>query len=530
MAEDYRAQLHRYTFDPWTRRRQLRKLLLVALVRWLLTASIVGAFYGVLVHYSSKEAMLRDKKRTFNAVITALSITLSLNLASSLKAMAGDARWWFLSLRDWSLVEADLILESEYMSHLFKLAYETKLWSVRLAVLSWMLLNLAAQIAVATLGLFYTVDSATTVTITRPGIVAIPSLTEIDTDRVVTDESQDLGALRYTANSYGQVALAWDAGSMAEVPKPNVVWDPNGPLIYCGSDYCEYVFFEGTPVQHHRYLAVATNRTVRASAVCDSFRVTKGGDGRGSDIVLSNGTTVAIPARNGAAQTTFMTDDNQSLGLATARIRAFEASEEKPWFYDCTVTIGRVSNVQIPAHELGVNVSSLAASAIALQGYGASSAANTTQQFQSYPAESTYGDPQGGNTTGMSLLLASFAAGVIGVTAQANDYILAPGLQPLRGVALHVSDWGYVHMVLCLVAGVHFVLALVSVWLADKVAVPSHSMLAMVELLRPVSQKLGYRCPEPTDVLRGSEPTLRYGQLGNGSYSFHTDCAFADYP
>lgn len=534
MAEEYKAQLHKYTFDPFMRRRQLRKLLFLALTRWLLTASVIGALYGVLVHYSSKEVMIRGKKRTFNAVMTALSITLSLNLASSLKAMAGDMRWWILSLRDWSLLEADLILQSDYISHMFKLACETRLWSVRTVILLWILVNLAAQVAVATLGLTYAVDTAETVTITHPGIVAIPSLEGIETYKVVAKKSQSLSALRFTANNYGQVALAFDSGRLSAMPKPNTLWNPDGPLVYCDRDSCEYVFFEGTPEQEHHYLAVATNRTVRTNATCNASRVTRGGDGNEPSITLDNGTTVSIPARNGESQTTFMTDNNQNLSQPMGHITAFEASDDDPWFYECTVTVGPVSNVQIPAHELGINVSALAASAIALQGYGASpygSSVNSTSQFQSYPAESTYGFPQKGDTTGMSLLLASFSAGVIGVTAQANDDILAPGLRPLRGVTLHVANWTYVHTILCLVAGVHLFLAIVSALLADRVAVQSHSMLAMVELLRPASQKLGYRClgPHGNGMLQGGSPTLKYRQSGNGAYSFHTNCAFVDH-
>lgn len=99
-----------HKYQPFIRKKQLRKLLFLALARWLLTAAIVGSIYGVVVAYSSREAMKKKKKREFNAIIVALSIALSLNLVGSLKAMAGQLRWWALSLRDWSIVEVRIPL------------------------------------------------------------------------------------------------------------------------------------------------------------------------------------------------------------------------------------------------------------------------------------------------------------------------------------------------------------------------------------------------------------------------------------
>jgi hypothetical protein len=122
--------------------RQLFKLLLINFARWLLTAAIVGSLYAVLVDFSNKGAMLPREKHAFNALIIALSIMLSLNLDSSLKAMTGDLRWWVLSLRDWTLPEADLILQSEHFSHLLKLFVVARNLILRCAIVLWILTHI----------------------------------------------------------------------------------------------------------------------------------------------------------------------------------------------------------------------------------------------------------------------------------------------------------------------------------------------------------------------------------------------------
>lgn len=50
------------------------------------------------------------------------------------------------------------------------------------------------------LGLTYNVNGAEGRTITRPGTVAIPDISKIQTGKVLSTGTQALSALRYTAN------------------------------------------------------------------------------------------------------------------------------------------------------------------------------------------------------------------------------------------------------------------------------------------------------------------------------------------
>ncbi|KAH6668242.1 hypothetical protein B0J14DRAFT_157821 [Halenospora varia] len=102
--------------------------------------------------------MTSAKKRVFNAIVTGLSIALGLSISSGLKAMALEVRWWILSHQKRSLREVDLILHSGSPSQVFMLALVAPRLKVITCVFIWLLLNIASQVGVATLGLTYSTD------------------------------------------------------------------------------------------------------------------------------------------------------------------------------------------------------------------------------------------------------------------------------------------------------------------------------------------------------------------------------------
>ncbi|PHH87981.1 hypothetical protein CDD83_8156 [Cordyceps sp. RAO-2017] len=501
---DPAATFHRpsrgYAYERFDRRRQLRRLASASLARWLLTVALTAAIYAVLWAYSARPAMTSDKKREFNGLVIGLSIGLGLNIASSLKAMVSELRWWLLSLDGCSPREADLILQSDHLSRLMQLGCTSRRFKVRLFVVVWLLVNLASQVSLATLGLSYNINGSQ-IAVTAPGAVSIPDMSNIQTTKVVSSPSRSpLSALRYTANSYGLVALAFGVGYASEIPRPGALYNPDNNVTFCGSNSCRYVFFESSPSNASYYATVATDRYVSTSSSCQSWRVTSGGDGMRPTIVLADANRTEIgplPALNGPGQTLFMHDPEQPSGDTWSVVTALEASAD-PWFYRCNVSIGPVVRAVVREHLVGVNVSRLAAPAIALQGYGASSTtgvdSSTDQiQFQSYPAESWFGRPHRGDVAAMGLTLAQFSCGVLGVVALSNSNILAPGLVPLKGVMLEIARWDYVHLILGLTVGLQLLLAVASVATANRVQVRGRSHLSMASLLRPVLREVGWR-------------------------------------
>ncbi|KAL7943322.1 hypothetical protein V8C42DRAFT_354146 [Trichoderma barbatum] len=488
-----------FSSEHFKRKNQFRRLLLACILRWAMTLLLVVGAYLVLWRYSLKQAMLSNKKKEFNTLIIAISIALGLNIASSMKHMVRELRWWVLSWYEWTPKEADCILQSENFSSLFMLGSVTRRHWVRVYVLFWVLINVASQIAVATLGLTYNINPADTITVTKPGTVAVPDMSNIQTNKVLSSNSQAISALRYTANNYGLVALAYGYGGDDEIPKPGTLLNTDANLMYCNLNSCQYIFYEATPDDVSYYQMVATNRSISTQATCEGWKVLEGGDGTKHTIVIgdANRTEFTIPALNGASQTTFMVDPDRGSGPTWGHVLAFEASPTDPWFYSCNITIGTVTNVENPVQEVGVNVTTLAAAAIALQGYGASTigvSSNSTRQFQfqSYPAESFYGAPQGGNMTGMGQLMAAFSVGVVAITAQVNTNINAPGLVPLKGITLDISHWYFVHLILGLTVGLQLLLAVIASAVATKVTVRDHSCVGLAAALQPLLWRLEF--------------------------------------
>ncbi|EKJ70013.1 hypothetical protein FPSE_09858 [Fusarium pseudograminearum CS3096] len=406
------------------RPKHLRKGLIANLSRWFASVLFVIAIYVVLWHFSQQNVMGTGTKREFNALIIGLSLGLGMSITISLEAMAKEIRWWILELREWSKRETELILKAKDLTKVIQLTWETGSRSIRIYAITFVLLNLVSQIALAMLGLIYSTNTADSAAILKPGNVTVPDFSDLETARVLSSKSQALGAMRYTAN--------------------------------------RFVFQEWASRPKKYDLVVSTNRTVDATGNCRSWKVTKGGGGNEMSITIADDdrTEVNITAMNGVNQTTFMFDAAKDQGETWSEIAAFEASETSPWFYRCNISFGPVLNAYRKEHVLGVNITSLASSAIALQGYGASSLGptNSNRQFQSYPAESTYGAPANGNTDKMGALVAAFSAGVVAVVGQAASTLIIPGLQPQNGVVLEVSKWAYVHLILGLSLAVQLLL------------------------------------------------------------------------
>lgn len=84
----------RYEFVRW---KQLIRLLAWGFLRFLVTIALCGGLYAALWGYSSRPPMDDTEKRYFNFIITALSMALGMNLASTFKSVALNVRWWILS-------------------------------------------------------------------------------------------------------------------------------------------------------------------------------------------------------------------------------------------------------------------------------------------------------------------------------------------------------------------------------------------------------------------------------------------------
>jgi len=145
----------------WHPSTQLRRLLFKGLVRWLATVMFVIVIYVVLYMFSKKPVMddknkkvsthnslhdslwaMIEKRQAFNVLIVGSTLALGLNIASSLKAMAVDFRWWLLSHKKRSLKEVNLILHLDSLTEVSKLALTAP--SLSLLCAGWLALNIVS--------------------------------------------------------------------------------------------------------------------------------------------------------------------------------------------------------------------------------------------------------------------------------------------------------------------------------------------------------------------------------------------------
>jgi hypothetical protein len=289
--------------------------------------------------------------------------------------------------------------------------------------------------------------------------------------------------------------------------------------MFCDTSSCQYVLHESSTDSilntNIKTITVATARSIKVWAACNSWVVTTGGSGIDSRITIATNVgdpTVQVPP-GGINQTTFMTNTTLSCGPGCSIVTAFEASEASPWYYSCNVTVESVTGATLPEHEIGARLRNLASGAIALQGYEVSSFVQDSRfQFQIYPAESIFGTPRHGKTESMAMMMTRFAVGVVAVAAENNGRLTVQGLVPMAGLAIRVEHWNYIHMILLITAGMQLLLGLVAALVASRVVIPCGGPVAVTQVLRSMAcriQSEGISRSEtgyPTD----SRPILRW--------------------
>lgn len=85
-------------------RKKLGGFAIVGLIRWLITALLLMGFV-LAVHFYQGKVLDNNDKSIFESIIVTLSLIVGLNIASALKDIAKQMRWWFLSLKRRDLSE-----------------------------------------------------------------------------------------------------------------------------------------------------------------------------------------------------------------------------------------------------------------------------------------------------------------------------------------------------------------------------------------------------------------------------------------
>ncbi|KAH6661634.1 hypothetical protein B0J14DRAFT_496881 [Halenospora varia] len=418
--------------------------------------------------------MSHKKKSLFNAIITGSSMVLGMSITEGFKCMAVDIRWWVLSRKKRRLSKVDKILRADSLTVLGEL-FMTYIWrNVRSCHLfrDWgLILGIAiwwsAQVAIASVGLTYSVDQLGSIAQTKQGFVLLPNMTQIFPVGI-----QDSGSTKAQQNTANR--LFWEHGFefrnrfCQQYPPPGTLLSSINALFFWSIDENSgvFVFIDSSPSDpgFANYTggpsAMFTNRKINSTYSCLSFPVIGGGNGTvGNLTVLKNSNedsfNVFLPIVPGLDTTTYFTNPVSRCGDGCSIVEAFEASYNTSWYYQCNITVGTVVNAMIPEHEVGLNLREMASGGIALQGYGPNSHLPESKQFQVYPSASPYGVPQKGDTDKMGRNIALFAIGVVSMAALYTSHTVnVTGLQPHIGHELKVNHWNLICIIIGLIVGV----------------------------------------------------------------------------
>ena len=130
--------------------------------RWLGSAFSAALITTTFKIYAIKGVITPTQKTTFNAIITALSLGLGLNFFEAFKELARILRWRFFADAYYSVREVDLILGLENLINVLKHGWASsrRLWMLPFCI-TWILLNLSAQVSIALINLTYSLNDGT---------------------------------------------------------------------------------------------------------------------------------------------------------------------------------------------------------------------------------------------------------------------------------------------------------------------------------------------------------------------------------
>ncbi|KAI6378509.1 hypothetical protein MCOR25_002212 [Pyricularia grisea] len=490
------------------KRPSLKKAVASMLLRWLIVLVLIAGIYAVLYTFSSEPVLSKRRKRVFNALITGFSIGLALMVVSFMNRIVGDLRWLILSRRSFSHSKVEAILHAHSLTRIAKLIMSSKRMGVLAVASLWLFIALAAQVALASIGLCFSMENAEDKALLVSGKVLIRNMTAISTTTSSDSTSPAVlkKARQYTANSFGVFAQVFTVAGPEKKPERGDLYYADNPLYFCDPNMeqsnCSYVFHEANPntINNNDRLPVTavTDRSIEVNTQCRAFPVIENGNGTQSNITIqlpdNQKAIVSLPVRGGLDQNTYMFDSRVECGPRCAIVTMFEAAYPDAWWYNCTVSVGDVEGATRSEEMVGDELARMAAAGISLQGFASVSAdapsgaqskeTEVVVQSQVYPSENLYGTPFGGEVNSLAATISRFATGVIAIAAENNDEIVVSGMMPEIGNKLKMEHWPIIHVILIATATGLLVLGLTGVLLAHKIVIPQQSPIVEAQVLK----------------------------------------------
>jgi hypothetical protein len=478
-------------------------------MKWLMTMALCASTAGALVAYQRRWALPTDQKHTFNAVITGLSVALSLNLASSFRYYAQVLRWRLLASDYRPLKEFDLLLSCDSQVKVIRLFWEARkrpllqlkfLSFTQICCIIWLLVNFSAQVLVAMLGLTYNLDTSPSHLEVKDGIISVADLSVIRDiqNNSLTNAKPSLYQQQAAAQAYGIQAQDYSTQDV------NVKGLISANTIFAGDGYWEYPFGDLNPDDPS--VNIVSGRSIQSTAVCASFNVINGGLGNQTYITVANrdeGTFQIYIDQTSPGATTYMSDTANHCGPRCTRVQAFQAQQAydgglfginvpDATFWECNSTISNVlaaPDVDDTQENLDLldEQARIAAGAIGWSGFFYE---NDTREYQLYSTSSPWSLPFTPDEASMALLISKFAIGVIASMDDHGPRINITGQQPSTALVLTVK-WKWAASLLGVIPFLQFCSLLIVTAFANKVIIKDDTHLSMARLLRPVVDRLG---------------------------------------
>jgi hypothetical protein len=323
---------------------------------------------------------------------------------------------------------------------------------------------------------------------------------------------------------YGESALNLGIDNINNKPSNGSIYQTNTTIWADFNTGLVQLVFPDSPTDSISpgSFSVYTVRTINATTVCESYKVTAGGDGTTLNIEVETIGNVTVYQTVPNSTTFFVAEDSNCADNDRCQVvQAFEASNTDPWYYKCNITLSKTYNDPANISYISDLMAQIATSSIAQTGFVDSSG----ETGEIYPQDSPWGIPLSGDNSSMELLMSEFAIGSIAGASVYNPFISYEGNAPNQGVYLELGHPYFFYLILGLICGCHLFFLIAVAVLANKVMVGPEGALSMALLLRPIADALdGISGGKENKAFRDAKrkTMVRYEKSGNGKWSLHT--------
>ncbi|KAH6857681.1 hypothetical protein B0T12DRAFT_393900 [Alternaria alternata] len=419
-------------------------------ISWILIAS----FY-VLVWLHKDRVISPHTKSAFDAAIVGLGIAFGLNVASGLKGIALDFRWWILNSRKRSGHEL-------------------------------------VQTGIATLSLTLSGDPGPADIYRKTGLsdMAVANLTRFAPHPSRFHNRNFVE--RLAAHILGDIGSSYNYTMSPKDALSGTPWAQNPAMFWNATDHWEYVFrdsavLDPTSAEQNvplKAVSIYTDDVAIASGSCrtPTFWVNE------TDRLLvininSTGEAVYFPSSLLESilylTTPVLTTPTVQCGPGCGNVKVLEQPAGPPvpgstissfgfFYYDCNIT------VSAPRYLSATNAA-VAAQAIALSGERHPeifTLGPETSEWGSYTYGMTFGEPQNNSVVGMASLLSRFAIGVVAAAAETNPKAIVPGHAPAQGVRIQLRSPVLFSLILVSIGLIQSCLFVIAVKFGSRLEVP----------------------------------------------------------